>query len=95
MIEYIYDIIRATSGEDITISARITDEAGTPITSGCGLRIFDKDESFITRIEGTCVGEMWSFTVPGELTENMKGKYWYCMCQDGKALSFKEPLYLV
>lgn len=95
MIEYIYDVIKATSGEDITVSARITDEAGTCLTSGCGLRIFDKNEEFITRIDGDCDGEMWSFIIPGELTKDMKGKYWYCMCQDGKALSFKEPFYLV
>jgi hypothetical protein len=95
MVDYIYDLIKATSGEDIEISAKITDEAGTTITSGCGLRIFDKDETFMFRIEGTYAGEMWSFTIPGELTKGLKGKYWYCMCQDGKALSFREPFYLV
>ena len=95
MVEYIYDLIKATSGEDIEVSARITEENGDCITSGCGLRIFDKEENFITRIDGECDGEMWSFTIPGELTKGLKGKHWYCICKDGTALCFREPLYLV
>jgi hypothetical protein len=95
MIEYIYDAIKATSGEDIEISAKITDDDGTCITSGCGLRIYDKDEKFITRIEGELIGDMWSFVVPAMTTDGMKGKYWYCICKDGNTIIFRKPLYLV
>ena len=34
MVEYIYDAIKATAGEDITIAASITDDNNQPITSG-------------------------------------------------------------
>lgn len=96
MIEYIYDLIKATSGEDIEVAAKITDDSGACIASGCGLRLFDKDESFITRIDGVIDGDMWSFKIPAALTKDMKGKYYYCMCRDGEeALNFKKPIYFV
>lgn len=35
MIEYLYNAIRATTGDDITITADITDDNGKYIDSGC------------------------------------------------------------
>lgn len=94
MIEYIYDVIRATAGEDITISAKITEEDGTPITAGCAFRLYD-DEDMLARVEGTLTGEVWSFTLPANKTDGLSGRYWYCFCKDNKTLCFKKPLYLV
>ena len=46
MIEYLYDAVRASDGEDMTITATIRDNDGTAITDGCALRIFDEGSPF-------------------------------------------------
>lgn len=94
MIEYIYDVIKATAGEDFTISAKAKNEDGTCVTSGCHLRLYN-DKELITTIDGECINEVWGFRVPGELTKGLKGRYWYSICGANGGLNFKEPLYLV
>lgn len=94
MIEYLFNAIRATAGEDICICAKITDDNGTPIDAGCALRFYD-DEGMLARVEGTLTGDVWSFTIPKEKTEGLKGRYWYCFCDGEKTLCFKQALYLV
>jgi hypothetical protein len=91
-LEYLYNAIRATSNEDAEICAVIEDDSGTPVTEGCGLRIFDGDE-MLCRVEGTHNGEMWTFIVPSEITAELHGRYWYCFCQGDRTLCFKQPIY--
>ena len=96
MIEYIYDVIRASSGQPITIAATLTKEDDTPITTPCYLSIYDENEERIVAIEGTHKGEgAWQFDVSAELTEGHKGKHWYCIGNDGASLCFRKPLYLI
>lgn len=94
MIEYLYDAIRATAGEDITISAKLTEDDGTPIENVCRVRLYD-DKEMIYYAPGNLIDNIWYFTIPGEITEGLSGRYWYAICQDGLTISFKQPLYLV
>lgn len=94
MIEYLYDCIRATAGQEICICAQITDDDGTAITEGCGLMLHD-DEAMLIKVNGVCNGEEWSFIIPAEATAGLKGRHWYCICKGDASLCFKEPIYLV
>ena len=53
MIEYLYDAVRTSDGEDMTITATIRDNDGTTITDGCALRIFDEGGALIEEVGGT------------------------------------------
>ena len=95
MIEYIYDVIRASSGQPLAITATLTKEDTTPITTPCELHIFNDDEMIISA-PGAYLGEgVWQFEVGAELTDGLKGKYWYCIGNEGVSLCFKKPIYLV
>lgn len=94
MIEYLYNAIRATAGEDITITADITDDSGECINDGCALMLWD-DEKLLTSVGGMLVDELWSFTIPADKTDGLSGRYWYCISHNNNKLQFKEPLYLV
>lgn len=96
MIEYLYDCIRATNGEDVEICAIIEDDSGTAVTEGCGLRLFnDTVETMLYRAEGVYSNDMWTFVLPADITEGLKGRYWYCFCQGDRTLCFKQPIYFV
>lgn len=97
MIEYLYNAIRATAGQDITISAAITDDDGNILTEGCHIMFFDPDKELIATFDGEFNEEIneWSFTIPAETTEGLNGRYWYCICYFNANLCFKEPIYLV
>ena len=97
MIEYLYDAIRAHAGNDLVISAEITDVLNEPIVEKCVLWLHDKDkETMIAEIKGQYSEEEgWTFTIPAELTEGLEGRYWYCIRHEGTSLCFKQPIYLV
>lgn len=92
MIEYIFDCIRATSGEEITIAAKLTNEDGSPITENCSL-IFSGEKE-IYRATGLYMNDMWMFSIPGAITEGLHGRYWYQVAHNNSSLNFKEPVYL-
>lgn len=95
MIEYLYDAVRATAGEDICIAARITDETGELMDIGANLMLHD-DLMMLGNVPGEFDGEAHLFNIPGELTSGKKGRYWYCICSnDNETLSFKNPIYLI
>jgi hypothetical protein len=97
MIEYLYDAIRATGGEDIVVSAAITDVNNTPISSGCTFTLFD-DKREIYHIDGEYYPENgeWQFVLPANATKDLpKGRYWYCVSYNSQGLNFKQPLYLI
>lgn len=95
MIEYIYDVIRASSGQPVGISARLTKEDGAPIETACELHLFD-DDKMIASAPGIYLGEgMWQFEIAAEATVGRTGRYWYCIGNDGHSLCFKKPLYLL
>lgn len=97
MIEYLYNAIRATAGQDIAIEARITDEDGNVLTESCGFMLHDKNKDMIIDVDGEYLEEedVWRFIVPAYVTEGLKGRYWYCICHAGQSVCFYQPIYLV
>jgi hypothetical protein len=94
MIEYLYDAIRASAGSDLAIAANITDKEGNPITENCNLYIHSDEEHLITA-EAKYEEEQWLFSIPATATKNLRGRYWYCICQAENDLCFKQPIYFV
>ena len=95
MIEYLLNAIRATAGKEIGISAIIEDN-GKPIEEGCRVTLFDKDGIFMLTIGGEYLGDgLWSFKIPAEATQDLRGRYWYRICSPVESLCFKQPLYLI
>lgn len=94
MIEYLYDAVRATAGEDICICAEITDDLGESITEPCHLMLYD-DLSLIGTAGGFYDGEKWEFVIPADSTRGLNGRYWYCICANEESLCFKQPIYLI
>lgn len=92
-IEYLYDAIRATAGQEINICACLEEEDGTIVTSSCGLMLHD-DEKMIYKADGVLGDGEWLFTIPAEVTKGLKGRYWYCMCRNNSNICFKHPIYL-
>lgn len=100
MIEYLYNAIRATAGQDVIVTAYITDEDERVITEGCHIMLYDKDrKTLLHTVDGVYHNENgyfeWIFTIPGELTKELDGRYWYCICYHDKNLCFREPIYFV
>lgn len=96
-LEYIFDIIRATAGEDITVSAEIKNREGAPITEGCYFMLHEKEGEVIYMVEGVYdpnIG-VWSFVIPAHITESLQGEYSYCIGWEGSSLCFRKPFYLV
>lgn len=96
MIEYLYNAIRATAGEEITLAARITDESGIIAASNNHLSLYS-DAELLGSYDGVLIDDVWQYTIPAEATKNLKGRYWYCICESEShtKLQFKEPIYLV
>ena len=94
MIEYLYDAIRASAGTDITVSAKVTDDDGNPITEGC-MFMLHTDEMLLVSVEGEYVEDTWFFTIPKEVTKGLHGRYRYCICTENDELCFKQPIYFV
>ena len=96
MIEYLHNAIRATAGEDITVSAKITDENGLPITTGFHLSLYSDNER-LDSFSGKYSSGVWEFTIAADATTDLRGRYWYCICSDNthEKLNFKQPIYLV
>lgn len=94
MIEYLYDCIRANAGQEITVSAKLTNDDGSLITENCFLNLYDPDGEHFYSTPGTLIEELWIFSVPANITEGRKGRHWYCIGHNGSSLCFKEPIYL-
>ena len=95
MIEYLHDAIRATAGDDITITARIVDENNLPVTIGCHINLYNDTEQ-IGSFGGKYSNGVWEFTIPADITVELRGRYWYCICdEEHEKLNFKQPIYLV
>ena len=98
MIEYLYDTIRASAGETITLSARVTDNDGNCVEDQCGLMIHD-DNKMLFMVDGTLFEDdaleekLWLFTIPSDKTAGLNGRYWYCVCCGETRLCFKHPIY--
>jgi hypothetical protein len=95
LIEYVYNAIRATAGEDNYICAVITDDTGEAILD-CytHLMIYD-DLSLIATVDGSCIDGVWEFYLSPSITSGLQGRYWYCICADNESLCFKQPIYFI
>ena len=94
MIEYLHTAIRASAGENIAISAEVTDELGNIVTEDCALIIYLENNG-ILMIGGNCIDGIFTFEVPGDMTKDLKGRYWYCVRHNGEPVCFKQPIYFV
>ena len=92
MLEYLFNSIKATAGEDAVIIANIAED-GVDITEGCGLMLHINNK--VLHYSGEYKNELWHFTIPGEDTKGLKGRFWYCLCRGEQTLCFKEPIYFV
>ena len=92
MIEYLYDAIRATSGDDIGIAANITDETGE---ENCNLKLFDEKDNLIATVDGIKIDDFWDFTIPKVITSELHGRYFYCIYNKTEKMQFKQPIYFV
>jgi len=97
LIEYIWDVIRAVAGQECCVTAEITDELNEPITEGCCLVLHDEEDNMLFSVDGIYSAEsgLWEFTISGELSEGLKGKYKYCIQHNGVNMCFTEPFYWV
>lgn len=91
MIEYLYDAIRISSGGVETVTARVSDNEGNPITEGVMLMIHN-DEELLLEIEGEYKDGTWYFPLSAK---GLHGRYWYYICTDESELCFKQPIYFV
>lgn len=94
MTEYLYDAIHAINGEAIDIAAQITDADGNNIESGCSLAVFDDNCSLFYKADGVYANGMWTFVIPAEVSQNMRGRYWYRVMNADGSLNFNAPIYL-
>lgn len=94
MVEYLYNCIRATAGQDALIVANIAED-GEDITAGMSLMLHDEDKEMIITVNGEYVDGLWNFTIPADATRGREGKHWYCLQRDGINVCFHEPIYLV
>lgn len=94
MVEYLHNCIRAVAGQEIAITAAITDENGIIITKNCTLTLHD-DKGEIVTVDGVCTDNEWLFTIDAKDTVGLKGRHFYCIRYEGNNLCFKEPIYLV
>jgi hypothetical protein len=94
MVEYLYDAIRVTAGEDFSIAATIPEETGE---EKCTMTISDKEGNAVLVLEGEydADNKYWMFTAEHHQTEGFSGHYQYCICDRGVSLQFEQPLYFV
>lgn len=95
MIEYLHSTIRATAGDSITITAKITDSAGAVIQETCSLCLYDGNTKLL-EVAGTLDNTIWNFTIDGETTAALAGRYWYKVCDSNhNSLDFAQPIYFI
>lgn len=94
-LEYLYDCIRAKSGEKICIDAKITDFDGVPVTDGCSLTLYDCYGATIANVDGRYdeTEKLWQFTIPAASTEKLHGRYFYCVFRNYISMNFQTPIY--
>lgn len=95
MIEYLHSTIRATAGDSVTITAKITDSAGAAIQEICSLCLYDGNTKLL-EVEGILEENIHNFTIAADVTAALTGRYWYKV-YDSKhnSLDFAQPIYFV
>jgi hypothetical protein len=94
LIEYIDNAIKATAGENICLIAKVIDSLGNNLEA-CTFCLFDDNEKLFM-VDGLFNGTVWEFYVPAEATAELKGRYWYAVCDEtDTSLCFKNPIYFM
>lgn len=93
MIEYIYDAIRATAGNDVIIAAEVTEENGDIVTDNCALTLYIENK--VLDFDGVRKDGTYEFTIPASITSGLMGRYWYAIKRNSNLISFKQPIYFV
>lgn len=93
MVEYLYDAIKASRGNEAIIMAKVSD-GGVPITEGVKLGIHNEEE-LIVEVAGAYENDTWVFIVPAEATKKLDGRYFYDIFTDETTYSFKQPIYFI
>lgn len=90
MIEYLYNAIRANSGEDVNISASVVD---TEVEGNCYIRLMDENRNEIFKDKGTFLENYYIFIIPELITKELHGRYLYMFEDDNRSLSFPQAIY--
>ena len=78
----------------MTVAAIIKNDDGTVNTTICHFNLYTDNEQ-IAHIQGILNNDVWEFYIPKEVTENLRGRYWYSICDEKHTrLNFKQPIYL-
>lgn len=93
MVEYFYDYIKVSAGEENILCAFIQEQDGTAITTNCDFTLFDNFGNMLFEVQGEYVEEMgyWMFAVPAI---DEPGRYYYTIGNDGVDLNYKTPYYV-
>jgi hypothetical protein len=98
MVEYLYNAIKAVSGQEAVINAYIADDNGNIIKEDCYFVLCDGTTgNMIAKILGSCADDIgvWDFILPKEVTEGLRGRYMYYIQYIDSNLCFKQPIYFV
>lgn len=98
MVEYLYNAVMATSGDEVVINAYITNENEELITENCNLVIYDGTTNEVIVIVNGLYdtdASVWDFVVSQEITTGLNGRFMYNIEYEGDALSFKQPIYFM
>lgn len=98
MVEYLYNAIRASAGQENTINAYITDENENLITENCYFVLHDgTGTKEIAKILGSYDKDLtvWTFVINPEITTGLRGRYMYCVSHDNSSLCFNQPIYFL
>ena len=93
MVEYFYDYIKVSAGEENVVCAMISEEDGTAIISNCDFTLYDNFGNILAVVEGIYYDEpgYWAFAIPA-IEET--GRYYYAIGNNGTELMFKKPFYV-
>lgn len=90
MIEFLYDAIRLSYGEEMILQVSLYDDEDQEITEGnANLEIGDYTIHGTYNDEDEC----WNFLIPS--TIGLKGRHFYRVVCDGIIFNFDAPIYFV
>lgn len=95
-IEYLYDMIKVTGGEDALVTALITEN--DEIAEAAGFHLYDQELTELLYVPGQLdeQGLYFEFPIAGEVTKYMKGRYLYNICNgNGSSRCFYQPILIV
>lgn len=93
-ITIIGEVTQASSGQDITILADITDAEGAKIARECFIELWQGNNA-IYKANGAYNGEIWAFTIPADVTIDLHGRFFYAISNNEHNLCEIKPIYII